>query len=496
MKILKAKQVQEADRYTIDNEPILSVNLMERAATRCSELFTEYYDFRHPIYIFAGPGNNGGDGLVMARKLCEKGYEVSVFIIQFSDNFSEDFVINLERLENYPEISVKKIKQAVDIPKLRENAVLIDAVFGSGLSRPVEGMPAEVIQSMNASGCDIVAIDAPSGLQAEENPDSFTAIRATYTFTFEFPFLSFFMPENEEYVGDFKVVGIDLSEAYTEEAETDYFLLKSEDIAPLIRQRRKFSHKGTYGHGLLFAGSYGKAGAALLAAEAAYRSGAGLVSAAVPSGNYQILQTAVPEVMLLIDSREKHLGDLPNIDRFDAVAIGPGIGFHAETEALLEELLQTLRHGLILDADALTMLGKRPELLQSVPPGSILTPHPKEFERIVGPQKNHYSRLMKQKALAKELQSVIILKGAHTAVCLPDGRCYFNTTGNPGMATGGSGDVLTGMLLGLKAQGYSSEDAALLAVFMHGAAGDRAARKKDTYSMIAGDIIDNIRFLI
>jgi NAD(P)H-hydrate epimerase len=496
MKILKALQVQEADKYTMKTEPILSINLMERAAGRCTEKIAQLYDYRSNMHIFAGPGNNGGDGLVIARKLFEKGYEVNISVLKFTDKFSDDFKTNLKRLEKFPEIEVCNLENADDFPQLNKNDVIIDAIFGSGLSRPAEGLAAEIIKKINETNLPVLSIDAPSGLQTEENPPEFTAIKAKHTFTFEFPFLSFFFAENQSYTGEFHIISIGLSDEYIKKTSTDFHMAEAAMIKPLIKSRSKFSHKGTYGHGLLLAGSYGKAGASLLAAEAAYRSGAGLITAGVPAHNYRILQTALPEAMLHIDSENEYLSVLPDLSPFDAIAVGPGIGFHQATETLLENLIDSTDKPIIFDADALTILSKRPDLLKKIPVGSILTPHPKEFERLAGKQKNHYRRLKRQQQMAKELRSVIILKGAHTSICMPDGKCTFNTTGNPGMATGGSGDVLTGMLLGLKAQGYSSEEAALIGVYLHGAAGDRAAEKKGQESMIAGDITDHIRFTV
>ncbi len=494
MKILRAKQVKEVDLYTIKNEPILSINLMERAAEKCTELYTKYYDFRKSIAIFTGTGNNGGDGLVMARLLNNKGYEVSVYVIEFTKKYSNDFKTNLNRLENYPDIDITYLRDSSSFPKLAKNTIVIDAIFGSGLSRPVEGFTAEIIQKINASNLDVVAIDAPSGLQAEENPDTFTAVKAKYTFTFEFPFLSFFMPENEQYVGEFKTINIGLSKEFMEQSKTNYHATQTHNVKPLIKKRSKFAHKGTCGHGVIFAGSYGMAGASILSAKSAYRSGAGLITVAVPKCNYQILQISVPEAVLHIDQQEHHLSDIPDMQKFKAIAIGPGIGFHKDTVKILEHLIINNKQELIIDADALTILAQRPDLLDAVPPGSILTPHIKEFERIVGKQKNHYLRLQKQKELAEKLNSIIILKGAYTSIYTPDGNCFFNTTGNPGMATAGSGDVLTGMLLGLKAQGYSSKDASIIAVFLHGKAGDIASEQKNSFNIIASDLIDNINF--
>ena len=495
MKILNAEQVRKADAYTIKTEPILSINLMERAAAGCTDEVTRLYNFRKGMHIFVGPGNNGGDGLVIARKLYNKGYSVSVYIVKFTDNYSTDFQANLKRLKNETEVLLFKITSKEHFPVLTENDIIIDSIFGSGLSRPVEGLPKDIIESINISDLPVLAIDTPSGLNAEQNfKNKFTAIKATYTFTFECPFLSFFFAENEKYVGELIIVPIGVSPEYIKNVECNNFMLEKSMIEPLMIKHTKFSHKGTNGHGLLIAGSYGKAGASILAAKSAHRSGAGLISAAVPACNYQILQVASPETMLEIDDETKHISKLPDISNYSALAIGPAIGFHAQTKSLLEKLINESKTGIIFDADAITIFGKRPDLLKKIPKGSILTPHPKEFERIAEKQDDNFLRLQKQREMAVQLKSVIILKGAHTSICLPDGNCYFNTTGNPGMATGGSGDVLTGILLGLMSRGYSPEKAAILGVYVHGLAGDRAAEKYGFTSMIAGDIVENISF--
>lgn len=495
MKILKSVNVREADNYTIKHEPILSINLMERAAGTCTEKISKLYTFKRQVHLFAGPGNNGGDGLVVARRLYNKGYKVSMHILQFTPNFSEDFTVNLQRLQNETEVPINTIESEKNLPTLNADDILVDSIFGSGLTRPIEGLPKVVVDFMNASELPIIAIDSPSGIRGEENDHRrLTAIKAKYTLTFEFPFLSFFFPENEQYVGEFIIIPIGISEKFTAQAECKNFLLTEQKVKSLLQKRHKFSHKGSYGHGLLISGSYGKAGASVLAAKAAHRSGAGLITAVVPELNYNILQTTSPETMLSIDENPKHISRAPDVENYSATAIGPGIGFHPETVQMAADLILKSKQGIILDADALTILGENSELLKKIPKGSILSPHPKEFERIAGKQTNNYERLEKQKAMAKDLESVIILKGAHTSICMPNGTCYFNSTGNPGMATGGSGDVLTGMLLGLKAQGYSSEKTALIAVFMHGAAGDKAALKTGQTALIASDIIDQLSF--
>ncbi len=493
MKIFKAAQVRQADAYTIAHEPILSVDLMERAANACVSEICLLYDTDKPFVIFAGPGNNGGDGLAIARLLADRNYDVQVYIVKFTDNFSADFKINLKRLKNQNKCSIGYITNGYEFSQVTEEHVLTDALFGSGLTRPLQGLPKDIVLKMNALPNDIVSVDIPSGLYGERNhTQEQVIVEAKYTLTFEFPFLSFFFPENERFVGQIKLVPIGLHPDYIKQTKSDFYLTEAACLKKKIKRRAKYAHKGTFGHAFIFAGSYGKAGAGVLACRAAHRAGAGLVTAAVPKKNYGILQITSPETMLFIDKSKKKLTQLPDLNRCNALAIGPAIGFARKTKQLLFDIISAYRKPIVFDADALTILSEDKKYLKNIPENSILTPHPKEFERLVGKWKTDFERLELQINFAKQYRCIVILKGAYTSVSFPNGEVHFNPTGNPGMATGGSGDVLTGIIVGLLAQNYGPEDASLLGVYLHGLAGDSASEKETEESLIASDIIRNL----
>ncbi|TSA25376.1 MAG: NAD(P)H-hydrate dehydratase, partial [Bacteroidetes bacterium] len=371
---------------------------------------------------------------------------------------------------------------------------LIDALFGSGLTRPVSGFHADLIGDINEANALVVAIDVPSGLfidktiKGEKEP---VVIRADYTLTFAPPKLAFFFPENDPYIGEWVMLDIGLSETYIKQADVKNFMMTPASIKPLLQKRNTYAHKGNFGHALLICGGRGKMGAAVLAAKACLRAGPGLVTVRVPQSGVEILQTAVPEAMLTIDPDEQSYTVLPRLDGYTAVGIGPGIGLETVTANAFKHLIQE-GMPMVIDADAITLLGENKTWLGFLPPGTILTPHPKEFERIAGKTANDFERNQRQRELSFKYSCYIILKGAHTAITTPDGRCYFNATGNPGMATGGSGDVLTGILTGLLAQRYRPLEACLLAVYLHGLAGDLAAGSLGQEALIAGDIINQI----
>ncbi len=484
MKVLSVSQIRALDQYTIKNEPIASIDLMERAAMAFCESYTDTFPSDYPVFICCGTGNNGGDGLAIARLLVKKGYKVQISIIGNVQLGSEDFKINKQRLP-------KKVNCTYDdLPKLEEHAIVIDALFGSGLSRPVEGVFADIINKINELSNVKVAVDIPSGLFADHPTASKVVVKADFTITFQLPKLAFFFPESYPYCGEWQVVDIGLSEEEMTNMATDYFLIMPDQIRAELRTYGKFSHKGTRGHALLISGSYGKIGATVLAARAALRSGLGLLSILAPQCGYSILQTAVPEAMLIEEDSAKEIAHLPTIATYNAIGIGPGIGQGASAKKVLEQLLQESTTPLVIDADALNLLSKHTELLQLLPKESILTPHPKEFERLVGAWGNDFERFEKQRDFSQRHQVIVVLKGAYTSISLPDGRVYFNVTGNPGMAKGGSGDVLLGLITGLQAQGYSPENAAILGVFLHGMAGDVAADLLSQNAMLPSDIIE------
>jgi len=491
-KIFISNEIKEIDKYTIDNEPIHSVDLMERAAIGICEKITQIYSVDYSFKLFVGPGNNGGDVIAVARLLHNKDYRVELFVVRISDHLSFDAEINLKRLEEIKDVNINYISHISQMPVFNSNDIIVEGLFGTGLSRPIGGICSEVIKLINNADVEIVSIDIPSGLMAEDNGsnDLDSIVKADYTLSLEFPKLSFLFPENEKYVGKIIVVPIGLHPEIVQSKPTSYNILLRRDLSKKINKMSRFAHKGSMGHALLISGSYGKMGAAILASKACLRTGVGLLTIHIPEKGYQIIQTVVPEAMAEIDSSQTIFTDFINAEKFTAIGIGPGIGTNNDSYLALKRLLEDYQHPMIFDADAINLISKHEDLKTLIPRGSILTPHPGEFARLVGSSVNSYERLNKQIAFAKEYSVTLVVKGAFTTIVTPDGSCYFNTTGNPGMATAGSGDVLTGVILALLSQGYNPQDAAMLGVYMHGLSGDIVASKIGERSLIAGDIVD------
>jgi NAD(P)H-hydrate epimerase len=494
MKIFRADQVRKIDSYTIKNEPIASIDLMERAADRLTAWYIRRFDISRPVLIFAGPGNNGGDALAVARLLTERKYSVKCFLTGPDEKLSGDCRINLERLKKQNEVKIYIIKSSADFPDIDQNDVIIDGIFGSGLSRIVSGQISEIIRHINLSESTVVSIDIPSGLFGEDNRknDYKSVVNADITLTFQFPFLSFFFEENADFIGHWRVLDIELHPHIIKETKADYLTIQREDIIDLLPERRTFSHKGTYGHGLLVCGCYGMMGAGLLAAEATLRGGAGLVTLHVPKFGYSIVQTGFPEAIVSIDQSDIIFTKHPELSAFQAVGIGPGIGCKENTGRGLKHLLEHVRVPIVIDADAINLISAHKEWLDLIPKSSVLTPHPKEFDRLAGESASSFERHLKQLEFSRKYNIYIILKGAYTGISTPEGVYFFNSSGNPGMATGGSGDVLTGLMTGLLAQGLNSRDAAISAVYIHGLAGDLALEGSSEESIIAGDIIKHL----
>ena len=489
MKILTAEQIRAADKYTIANEPISSISLMERAANACTDWITEHFPKEAHFMVVCGMGNNGGDGLAIARQLLAKGYSVETIIIPFFSKTSEDFSLNKKKLESIKGTKITEIKEAGDIT-VNQNTIIIDAILGSGLSKPVEGKLAEVIQKINSLHLPVISIDMPSGLAMEDNTgfDRKNIIKASFTLTFEVPKLSFLFAENAEFVGEFYIVDIGIDKKFLAEQKSSNNWITYDTAAGMLRHRARFSYKGTYGHALLIAGSYGKMGAAVLGAKSCLRAGAGLVTAHVPKCGYEILQTSVPEVMVITDEEEQGFSGVKELSGYNAIGIGPGIGISENSAKGLKMLIQQATVPMVLDADALNILSENTTWLSFLKPGSIITPHPGEFARLVGKSSTAFEAYNKQREFAVKYGIYVVLKGAYTSIATPSGDVYFNSTGNPGMATAGSGDTLTGIILGLLAQGYQPIQAAVLGVYLHGLAGDIAAQEWSENALIAEDI--------
>ena len=489
MKILSAEQIRALDKYTIEQQQISSIDLMERAAGKFTEAVLEVISVTDAVYVFCGQGNNGGDGLAVARMLIAEGFNaVKVYVVKHSDKSSADFSVNEERLR--PLTAINYISDSAQIPEIDKQAVVIDAIFGSGLSRPAEDFAAAVIHKINDSGCLVYAIDVPSGLYCDKaNEDKDAVINATCTYTFHAPKLAFLFANTAKYVSDFKVLDIGLSKDYEKDVEAANEYLDDELIAGMFQKRGKFSHKGTYGHALISAGSYGKMGASVLSVAAALRSGAGLVTAHIPKSGYDIMQTSNPEAMVVVDANDVELTGIAGLEKFTTVGIGPGIGKDDKTADFFEKAMRGFRKPMVIDADGLNIISDFHYLRELIPPGSVLTPHPGEFKRLLGDSADDVVKLQKQINFSKQHNVVIVLKGANTSISTPAGKLYFNSTGNPGMAKGGSGDVLTGVITALMAQGYGAEKAAVIGVFVHGRAGDIAAEVLGQTGMTARDIV-------
>ena len=493
MKILSAEEIQLWDRYTIQHEPIASLDLMERAAGKCVDWLEENGYVEDHFSIFCGKGNNGGDGLAIARMLSAKKNRVTVNILESGHKGTEDFQSNLARLHQYPDVDIRFIQTEENFHELGKDVIIIDALYGSGLNRGVEGVTAKLISHINDAGLEIISIDIPSGLFTDRSSAGNSIIKATHTLSFQCFKPAFIVAENAEYMGEVQILDIGLDQDYSDSIQSPYEWVDDTLIHSIYKPRKKFTHKGNFGHALLVAGSFGKIGAAVLSAKACLRSGVGLLSCHIPGSGYEILQSSVPEAMVMTDPNPsfntKIEDDLMN---YEAIGIGPGIGTASETKCLLQEIFNVYRDPVVLDADALNILSAQKDLFKLIPPGSILTPHPKEFERLFGEAANDFDRIQLALQKAKEINCIIVLKGHYTLVTTPDGKYFFNSTGNAGMATAGSGDVLTGILTGLLSQGYSSVDTAILGVYMHGLAGDLAAKTYSMEAMIASDIIEKL----
>lgn len=486
--VLTAAQIRAWDEYTISHEPVSSLNLMERAATQCAHWLAASNYSKHKFSIFCGKGNNGGDGLALARLLTRQGIKADVYILEFGHKGTDDFQHNLEKLHDY-KVNIKFMQPGTDFPPIAADDIIVDALFGSGLNRPLEGFTADLVQHLNASGNTIVAIDLPSGLFADKSSRGNTVIKARHTLTFQCYKPALLVAENEEYIGEVIVLHIGLHPGFLGQHPPAYYVINYALVSGIYKPRKRFSHKGTFGHALLVAGSEGKMGAAVLAARGCLRSGVGLLSMHIPSDGVQIMQTAVPEAMCEKDVKPDMNVHLPaGLDKYTVAGIGPGLGTHERTAHMLADFFHNYKKPVVVDADALNIISRAPHLLKQLPSHSVLTPHPKEFERLFGSTADDFARLHLAVEKAKALDVIIVLKGGHSFVATPSGKAYFNTTGNAGMATGGTGDVLTGIITGLIAQGYSPEDAAVFGVWWHGRAGDQASQRYSQESMIASDI--------
>ncbi len=490
MKIFTAAQIQRWEAATMLAQQIASLTLMQRAAAACAQWISKQVKIEEAacFHVFCGRGNNGGDGLALAALLVEDGYTVKTYLLPITDRQSADFETNLQGLKML-NAKIITLTTADDFPVLQKGDCVIDALFGTGLNRPLQGLAAQLVQHMNNSHCTVLSIDLPSGMFTDESSKHLLRVHATHTLSFQHYKTCLLLPENEEATGTVHLMDIGLDVDFATHEPAAYTVLDDKLLKTIYLPRKQFAHKGNFGHALLLAGSFGKMGAAVLCAQACLRAGAGLCTVHVPAAGVDILQISTPEAMV-------STGELVNFSRYASIGIGPGLGTDDEAGALLQIVLeqqaaakdQQKNIPIVLDADALNIFSVHPKLFAQLPTGSILTPHPKEFERLFGKTTNDFTRIALALQKAKELQCYIILKGHHSFIASPEGEGYFNSTGNAGMATGGSGDVLTGILTGLLAQGYTPLHACLLGVYLHGLAGDIAAHLHSQEAMLAGDI--------
>ncbi len=491
MKIFTSQQIHELDEYTIEHEPIKSIDLMERAARALTLAISERWTRQVPVVVFAGPGNNGGDALAVARMLSEQGYEVKTYLFNISGHLSADCAENKRRLTEKKNRQLTEVTSEFDPPQLEAGMLVVDGLFGSGLNKPLAGGFASLVKYINASQAEVVSIDVPSGLMTEDNSYNVRAniIRATLTLTLQQRKLSFLFGENQQFIGQLRVLDIRLSKEGIYKTDAQYTMLEENEVRGMLKPRSPFAHKGTMGQAFIIAGSYGMAGAAVLTTKACLRAGAGKVTVHTPKRNVSILQNCVPEAVLQIDHEETTFTEAVSTEQFQAMAIGPGLGTTDQTAVALIAQLRRTTCPIVADADALNILANRRAWLQQLPKGIILTPHLKELERLEGQCIDSYERLTKARNLAEHLEGYVLLKGHYSALCLPDGRVVFNPTGNAGMATAGSGDVLTGIICGLLARGYSQQEACSIGMYLHGLAGDLAAQEVGEESLIASDLI-------
>ncbi len=495
MKIFSTPDLRAIEQYTMEQDSVTSLELMERAATAIVyEIVSQWRRNKH-ICIFAGPGNNGGDALAVARLLMVEGYFPEVYLFRTS-RLSDECSANRDRLiEEFPQAQLNEIVKEFRPPHLTADTLVVDGLFGAGMNKPMTGGFTSLVEYINDSEAFVASIDVPSGLACdwEQKNEARHIIRAHVTYAIQYPKLAFFLRENAEYVGEWKVIDIGLQYDEHLGLASRLHYIEENDVKQLLRERSRFTDKTDYGHGLLVGGRYGMVGATLLAAKAALHSGIGMLTVHAPRCANIMLQTAVPEALYDADEDDLECYEARIKQRYNALGVGIGMGRTAKPSACLRNILSNLELPAVFDADALNIMAANKSLLDLLPADTIITPHVREFERLfdcVIDSDAH--RLQQAIAVAHFYQIVIVLKGAYTAIITPKGDIYFNTTGNSGMATAGSGDVLTGIITSLLAQGYPSVDAAIVGVYLHGLAGDLAVAEGSEESLVASDIVSCI----
>lgn len=490
MKIFSKEQIYAGDQLTAEKQNISSTDLMERAGTHIFDwLHMRMQGAQVPIHVFCGIGNNGGDGLVVARHLMTHGYNVTTYIVNYSDKRSKDFLINYDRIKKVTKSWPTLLNSDSELPAIDGNDIIVDAVFGIGINRPVDAWVKALFNHFRVSKAFTLSIDIPSGLPTDRLPkDKEGIVTAGYTLSFQTPKLIFFLPETAKYSLQWEVLDIGIDPEYLYATEAEAYLIGKNEVLPHYQSRDKFSNKGHFGHSLIIGGSYGKIGAVTLASRAALTVGAGLVSAYIPKCGYSILQTAFPEAMVICDSDEEKITNIDYDIKPEVVAFGIGVGVDKSTVGAFESFLKTNKAALLVDADGINILSKKKALLKLLPKQTVLTPHPKELERLIGSWNDDFEKLKKVKSFAKKHDLIIVIKGANSITVYND-KLYINTTGNPGLATAGTGDVLTGTITGLMAQGYDPLSASIFGVYLHGKSADLKVEDLGYQSLIALSLI-------
>ncbi|MFB9057645.1 NAD(P)H-hydrate dehydratase [Mariniflexile ostreae] len=491
MKIFSKDQIYEGDKLTAERQNITSADLMERAGIQLFNwMHLRLQGAQVPIHVFCGIGNNGGDGLVLARHLITHGYHVKTYVVNCSDKRSKDFLVNYDRIKNVSKKWPILLKCESDFPEIAPQDIIVDAIFGIGLNRPIDPWVKALFMHFKSTGAFTMAIDISSGLSTERVPvDSESVVWAGYTLSFASPKLVFFLPETSKYTVHWEVLDIGLDVGFLRGVPTENELIGKHEVLPIYKPRTKFSHKGSFGHALIVGGSYGKIGAVTLASRAALSVGAGLVTVFVPKCGYVPLQAAFPEAMVITDMEEDFISKIEFDITPSVIGLGIGMGTNSKTIAAFAVFLKQNKTPLVVDADGINILSKKKRLLKLLPSASILTPHPKELERLIGKWKDDFDKLEKVKVFSKKYDVIVVIKGANTMTVYKD-KTYINTTGNPGLATAGSGDVLTGIITGLISQGYEALPATIFGVYLHGKSADIAVEDFGYQSLIASHVID------
>ena len=493
MKILSKEQIYQADQVTLVRQEITSTQLMERAATRVFEwMHSRLNGAPVLIRVFCGIGNNGGDGLVLSRHLVNHGYNVSTYVVNCSNQRSEDFLINYERLRQASKKWPELLKCDTDFPEISPDDIIVDAIFGIGLNRPADQWIQKLFQHLRTSKAFTLSIDMPSGLYTDRVPENEDAVVwSHYTLSFQVPKLVFFLPETAKFVDRWEVLDIGLDQDYLNQVSPIAEYVEKSQVVTFYKTRDKFSHKGSFGHVLIIGGSYGKIGAVQLGCRAALVSGAGLVTAFIPKCGYTDIQTALPEIMAITDVEEQIITDIAVKQKFNAIGIGVGLGTHPDTVTAFDTFLKLQNSPIVIDADAINILSIHKKLIKHIPALSILTPHPKELQRLIGSWKDDFNKIEKVKMFSSKHNLIVVIKGFNTTIIYKN-DIYINSTGNPGLATAGSGDVLTGIITGLIAQGYEPLESAMFGVYLHGKSADLLAQNMAYQSITASDVIDGI----